>query len=74
MSRPRKNPLPESANPTDIAPETEAPKDKPRKPEPARTERGDIDPTLIEWRRENWAPADFAKLYPVSRLRQIGIR
>lgn len=41
--------------------------------EPARTHLGDIDPELIEWRRESWPEADFAALYPPARLRQLGL-
>lgn len=41
--------------------------------QPERTELGDIDPELIEWRRKNWSASDFETLYPAIRLRQIGL-
>lgn|GEM_PF-2779352 len=57
----------------EIAGSSPAPGTTSLKGEPERTELGDIDPDLIEWRRENWTEADFVALYPASRLRQLGL-
>jgi hypothetical protein len=42
-------------------------------PEPERTELGDIDTALIQWRKRNWDADAFAELYPVHRLKLLGL-
>lgn len=55
--------------------EPEAPKAKVVKgdPEPARTERGDLEEDLVRWRHRTWGKKEFAEMYPPARLAAIGI-